>query len=161
MGHDKIRHLLYSKGRWRWQPTSKMRKLGFHNVKLSKGGPELDADDDPAATLEDRMKAVEMNAAWDAARKGLPAPRKAVEKPITIYPQGSVGDGYMRSMALRNAARLAKGIVWTNEQVSRDSWPRAWKWLEPRFADCDPRTIEPEHFLRIDPLTGPASGLVP
>ena len=67
----------------------------------------------------------------------------------------------MRSMALRRAARLAQGIVWTTEQEKRDSWPRAWKWLEPRFADCDPRTIVPEHFLRIDVETGQPTGLVP
>jgi hypothetical protein len=30
----------------------------------------------------------------------------------------------------------------------------------PKFADCDPRTIEPEHFLRIEARTGDAQGLV-
>jgi hypothetical protein len=64
-------------------------------------------------------------------------------------------------MALRKAGRLANGIVWTIEQEKRDSWPRAWKWLEPRFADCDPKTVEPEHFLRVDERTGQATGLVP
>jgi hypothetical protein len=161
VGHDKIRHLVYSKGGWRWQPTTKMRRAGFHNVKLSKGGPELDTNRFPAASREDKLKAVELNSEWDAVRKGLPAPRKLVEKPLAVYPQGSVGDGFMRSMALRKAGRLAKGVVWTVEQEKRDSWPRAWKWLEPRFADCDPRTIEPEHFLRIDQATGQATGLVP
>lgn len=29
-----------------------------------------------------------------------------------------------------------------------------------RYGDCDPRTIEPEHFLRIDPVTGEAKGMV-
>jgi hypothetical protein len=65
-----------------------------------------------------------------------------------------------RAMALRKAARVAKGLIWTKEQEKRDSWPRAWKWLGPLFGDCDPRTIEPEHFLRIDPMTGEAKGLV-
>ncbi|XIA63230.1 hypothetical protein ACFIOY_29045 [Bradyrhizobium sp. TZ2] len=64
-------------------------------------------------------------------------------------------------MALRKAARAAKGVIWTLEQEKRDSWPRAWKRLEPLFADCDPRTIEPEHFLRIDAVTGETKGLVP
>jgi hypothetical protein len=64
-------------------------------------------------------------------------------------------------MALRKAGRLAKGVIWTTEQEKRDSWPRAWKWRELRFADCDPRTIEPEHFLRIDTATGQATGLIP
>jgi hypothetical protein len=39
MGHDKIRYLVYSKGRWRWQPTRAMRKHGFQNVKLRKRRP--------------------------------------------------------------------------------------------------------------------------
>ena len=69
-------------------------------------------------------------------------------------------DGYQRAMELRKAARLAKGEIWTREQEKRDSWPRAWKWLEPMFGDCDPRTIQPEHFLRIDPITGETKGLV-
>jgi hypothetical protein len=63
-------------------------------------------------------------------------------------------------MALRKAERLTKGIVWSKEQESRDDWPRAWKWLGPEFGDCDPKTIIPEHFLRIDHASGEASGLV-
>jgi hypothetical protein len=65
------------------------------------------------------------------------------------------------SSQCRTAERLAKGILWTKEQESRDDWPRAWKWLEPAFGDCDAKTIIPEHFLRIDPLTGKPAGLVP
>ena len=61
----------------------------------------------------------------------------------------------------RKTERLARGIVWTREQESRDDWPRAWKWLGPEFGDCDPATIIPEHFLRIDDRTGDVSGLVP
>jgi hypothetical protein len=63
-------------------------------------------------------------------------------------------------MALRKAERLTKGIVWSKEQESRDDWPRAWKWLGPEFGDCDPKTIIPEHFLRIDHASSEASGLV-
>lgn len=63
-------------------------------------------------------------------------------------------------MELRKAERLSKGVVWTSRLEKRDSWPRARKWLAPRFADCDPRTIEPEHFLRLDRITGKASRLV-
>jgi hypothetical protein len=72
---------------------------------------------------------------------------------LTMQPVG-VGDGYYRAMALRKAARTQAGVFWTIEQVRNDSWPRAWKFLEPEFADCDPNTIEPEHFLAIDRVTG-------
>ena len=43
MGHDKIRYLVHSKGRWRWQPTKAMRTFGFTTVKLGAGGPAIDA----------------------------------------------------------------------------------------------------------------------
>jgi hypothetical protein len=160
MGHDRIRYFVYSKGRWRWQPTKAMRQHGFVTVKMGPGGPGLDSRGYPAASLGDKLKAVEMNQAWDAARLGLPAPQKP-DKVAPKYPTGSVGDGYQRAIALRKAERTAKGGVWSLEQEKRDSWPRAWKWLEPKFADCDPRTIEPEHFIRLDPVTGEAKGLVP
>jgi len=159
MGRDSIRYFVYSKGRWKWQPTKPMRAHGFVTVKMGRGGPGLDSKGYPVASTEDKMRAVELNAAWDAARLGLPAPQKPAATAVK-YPAGSVGDGYQRAMALRKAGRLAKGIVWTNEQEKRDSWPRAWKWLEPKFAYCDPRTITPEHFLRLDPVTGKPAGLV-
>ena len=157
MGNDRIRYLVFSKGRWRWQPTNAMREHGFKTIKLSKGGPSFDANGYPAASIPDKNRAVGLNAEWDAARLGLP-----VEKPAgasTKYPTGSVGDGYHRAMALRKAARVTAGKVWTVEQEKRDDWPRAWRWLEPEFGDCDPRTIEPEHFLSIDERTGEAKGL--
>jgi hypothetical protein len=163
MGADSIRYMVYSKGRWRWQPTKTMRVHGFHNVKLSRGGPGVDVNGYPAASMADKMKAVEMNAAWDAARLGLPAPPGKPAEPVALwtqYPPGSVGDGFKRATTLRKAERMKAGIVWTNEQTKRDSWPRAWRWLEPKFADCDPTTIEPEHFLAIDPVTGKTAGLV-
>lgn len=158
MGNDRIRYLVFSKGRWRWQPTNGMRKHGFKTIKLSKGGPSFDANGYPAASAADKNRAVVLNAEWDTARLGLPAqkPVDASEK----YPIGSVGDGYQRAMVLRKAARVAAGKVWTVEQEKRDDWPRAWRWLEPEFGDCDPRTIEPEHFLDIDERSGEPKGLV-
>jgi hypothetical protein len=157
MGNDRIRYLVFSKGRWRWQPTNAMREHGFKTIKLSKGGPSFDANGYPAASIADKNRAVGLNADWDAARLGLPVQRPA--DALTKYPSGSVGDGYQRAMALRKAARVAAGKVWTVEQEKRDDWPRAWRWLEPEFGDCDPRTIEPEHFLSINERTGEARGL--
>jgi hypothetical protein len=158
MGSDKIRYLIFWRGRWHWRATMAMRKHGFRMVNLSKGGPGLDAQGNPRASDEDRMKAVAMNAEWDAVRFNLPVQRPSGT--IAKYPAGSVGDGYRRAMTLRQAARVASGMVWTSEQAKRDDWPRAWRWLEPEFADCDPRTIEPEHFLSVDPVTGEVGGLV-
>jgi hypothetical protein len=159
VGKDTIRYFLYLNGRWRWRPTRAMRAQGFGLVTMGRGGPSLDAGGHPKASIDDQQRAIALNRAWDQVRAGhAPAPARTTLK---HYPEGSVGDGYQRAMALRKAARVAKGVVWTKEQEKRDSWPRAWKWLEPKFADCDPRTIEPEHFLRLDPVTGEAKGLVP
>lgn len=159
MGKDQIRYFLYLNGRWRWRPTKAMRACGFGLVTMGRGGPRIDADGVPEASLEDRTRAIALNAAWDRVRSGqAPAPARTT---LVSYPPGSVGDGYQRAMSLRKAERLARGMVWSNEQESRDDWPRAWKWLEPEFGDCDPKTIIPEHFLHIDARTGEPAGLVP
>ncbi len=134
-----------------------MKQYGFGLVTMGRGGPGTDAEGDPEPSVEDQQRAIELNRAWDHVRAGhVSAPARTT---LVQYPDGSVGHAYQRAMELRKAARLARGIVWSSEQEKRDSWPRAWRWLV-RFADCDPRTIVPEHFLRIDPVTGETKGLV-
>src|ERR1700730_9886448 len=144
VGSDHIRHFLYLNGRWRWRPTKKMRAAGFRLTNLGRGGPELDAQGRPVPSPADMARAVELNAEWDKVRTG------GVPSPTTMYPAGSVGDGYQRAVRLREAERKAKGIVWTANQEKRDDWPRAWRWIEPVFGDVDPRTVQPEHFLALD-----------
>jgi hypothetical protein len=136
-----------------------MKAHGFGLVTLGAGGPGLDSEGQPKASFADQQRAIELNRAWDQVRAGQ---RQAPARTTLVrYAEGSVGDGYQRAMALRKAQRVANGDIWTKEQEKRDGWPRAWKWLEPKFGDCDPRTIEPEHFLRLDHITGEAKGLVP
>ncbi len=159
LGKDQIRYFLYLNGRWRWRPTKAMRAAGFGLVTMGKGGPYRNADGSPCPALEDQRRAIELNRAWDQVRSGQVA--ATARTTLTHYPAGSVGDGYQRAMELRKAARLAKGNVWTKEQESRDDWPRAWRWLGAEFGQDDPRTIVPEHFLRIDSVTGDVRGLVP
>jgi hypothetical protein len=146
MGSDQIRYFLYINGRWRWRPTKAMRDLGFRLVTMGR---------EPQPSIEDQARAIKLNQQWDAVRSGEVAPLDQRKR----YPKGSVGDAYERAMALRLAERQSKNIVWTKEQESRDDWPRAWKWLGPEFGDCDPRTIQPEHFLRI--VDGEIKGLIP
>jgi hypothetical protein len=158
LGRDKIRYFLFLNGRWRWRPTKAMKAYGFGLVTMGRGGPGKDAEGDPAPSVEDQQRAIELNRAWDQVRAGhVSVPARTT---LVNWPEGSVGRGYQRALEMRKAARVANGIIWTKEQEKRDSWPRAWKWLE-RFGDCDPRTIEPEHFLRIDAVTGEPKGLVP
>ena len=158
MGQDNIRYFLFLEGRWRWRPTKTMRAAGFSIVPMGRGGPDLDADGNPAASITDKQRAIELNAEWDAVRSDVRPPQK-LDRPV--FAPGSVGDGYKRAMELREAERLQRGIVWTSEQKSRDDWPRAWKWIGPEFGDCDPKTIQPEHFLRKDQKTGTPVGLLP
>jgi hypothetical protein len=135
-----------------------MRAAGFTMVPMGRGGPDRDADGNPAASVEDRKRAIELNAEWDAVRLGFRPPQK-LDRPL--FAQGSVGDGYQRALALREAERRHRGVIWNAEQRSRDDWPRAWKWIGPAFGDCDPKTIQPEHFLKMDEKTGVVSGLLP
>lgn len=158
VGQDRIRYFLYLEGRWRWRPTRTMRDAGFRMVPMGRGGPDLDADGNPASSVADKARAMELNDEWDAVRCGLQPPRK-LDRPL--FAQGSVGDAYQRAMKLREAERRQRGIIWTAEQRSRDDWPRAWKWIGPAFGDCDPNTIQPEHFLKLDENTGIVGGLLP
>lgn len=151
MGKDKIRYLIFLKGRWRWRPTKRMREAGFQMINLS-GGTMVDGR--PAPSMVDKARAVRLNEDWDRTRRGLPS--AAVEE--RRYPPGSVGEGYLRAMRLREAGRRAKSVEWTKEQHSRDDWPRAWRWIEPLFGDCDPKTVTPEQFIG-DPNRPDVKGL--
>jgi hypothetical protein len=122
-----------------------MREAGFKLVTMGRG---TIVDGRNVPSLEDKARAIALNEDWDRHRRGLPA--LVVEE--RSYPQGSVGESYLRAMSLRAAERKARGITWTKEQHSRDDWPRAWKWLEPVLADCDPKTITPEIMLELRTL---------
>jgi hypothetical protein len=135
MGEDKIRYLLRVSGRWRWRPTKTMRARGF---KLVTFGKEL--------TAADMARAIALNAEWDRVRTGLQDAPAELEP---VYPAGSVGHGYQRAIKLRAAERAAKGIIPTKEQIKRDDWPRAWKWLGPVLGDRDPKTVTPEQLLAL------------
>jgi hypothetical protein len=142
---DRIRYFLFLNNRWRWRPTKAMRAKGFKLVTFGR-----------AVSAADKARAIALNDEWDRVRDG-----EAEQAPTgKVYLMGSFGDGYQRAMKLREADRAAKGKSWNKEQEKRDDWVRAWRWLE-LFADCDPRTIQPEHFLAIEPKTGAATGLVP
>lgn len=153
MGKDKIRYVAYSYGRWRWRPTKAMRASGFEDIVL---GPGTIVHGKPALTTEESAKALRLNASWDRVRRGLPEAAVAER----AFPPGSIGAAYKRAMALRETERQQRGIFWTKEQHSRDDWPRAWKWIEPLFADCDPTTVTPEQIIG-DPNGPNTTGLRP
>jgi hypothetical protein len=124
-----------------------MRAAGFQLINLSKG---IVVDGKNVPTADDKNRAIELNEAWDRHRRGLEP-----DGPKPKYPPRSLGDAYLRALALREAERRNKGIVWTKEQHSRDDWPRAWKWIEPLFGDIDPKAVMPEQLID---LTCPGCG---
>jgi len=110
-----------------------MRKLGFISLPLGEHGPE-------AFRL-----AEEWNRRWDATRRGeRPAPALDAAgkllpdqaEELTIYPRGSVGEGF-RSYRRTNEWRL-------KAKPTRDEWFRAWRWIKPVFGDVYPRTVSLE-----------------
>jgi hypothetical protein len=101
LGKDRIRYFIYLCGRWRWRPTKAMRAMGFGLVTMGRGGPDKDADGNPAASIVDKNRALALNDEWDRVRFG-GDPRQP-RTTLKVYPAGSVGDGYQRAMALRKA----------------------------------------------------------
>jgi hypothetical protein len=117
-------------GRGFWEPTPKMRALGFCSVPCGPDGPDAWAI---AQQWQDR---------WDAARKGqAPSPAMVTAnnlspgqtEELTIYPRASVGEGFRR---FRNTDEWK-----TKEPRTREDWWRVWQHIKPVFGDCDPKTV--------------------
>jgi hypothetical protein len=130
MGTDKPRYLVCIKGSFYWRPTPRMKRAGFQDRPLGKN------------ELQAKLEATRLNAEWDADRYG-----ERNDRGIMVYPHGSLGQAYNRTLALRAAERKSKGIIWTRQQKARDDWPRAWRWIGPTFGDYDPLAIVPEDLL--------------
>lgn len=131
MGKVKIPYYVIIKGRGYWQPTRKMRDLGFQIVRC---GP-----DGPAAW----KVAADWNARWQAARRGLVPPPAASansnlspeqSEEMTVYPPRSLGEAFRRYRQT-DEWRSAK------KARTREDWWRGWKRIKPVFGDVDPRTV--------------------
>src|SRR5215510_9491633 len=93
MTRVKIRHLVRKRGQAFWQPTRKMRALGFYSVPLGTDGP-------------DAWKLAEQwNTRWDKTRRGeAPAPALMTAQSLpfdqaeelTVYPPRSLGEAFRR-----------------------------------------------------------------
>ena len=130
MGSVKIPYYVVKRGRGFWQPTKKMRALGFHQVPCGVDGPAA-------------WKVAETwNQRWQATRSGQspsPAlvsasnlsPERSEE--LTVYPPHSLGDAFRRYRRTPEWARKAPR--------TREDWWRGWKRIKPIFGDVDPRTV--------------------
>lgn len=113
-----------------WQPTKKMRELGFQSVPCGPDGPKAW---EIADTWERR---------WQLARRGdSPSPALVSAENLspdqieskTIYPPRSIGDGFKRFRRTPEWARKSPR--------TREDWWRGWKRIKPIFGDVDPRTV--------------------
>ena len=135
MGSDKPRYLVRIKGCYYWRPTPRMKQAGFSDRSLGK------------IEVAAKQEAIRLNAEWDKHRH---QPSGIHGQPsIIVYPHGSLGANYNRALALREAERKMRGVVWTRQQRARDDWPRAWRWLGPAFGDYDPLAIVSEDLLAL------------
>jgi hypothetical protein len=119
VGKVGIPYYVVRHGRGYWQPTRAMRAAGFACIACGPDGPKAWA------------KADECNAAWQAYRKG------AEGRTPRIWPRGSIGEAW---------ERYRRTEIWAAKAPrTREDWDRAWKWIEPVFADVSPRTVTLEH----------------
>ena len=134
----KIKHKHYRVkrgGRGFWEPTRKMKALGFASVPCGPDGPE-------AWSI-----AEEWERRWQATRSGqAPCPAMVATdnlspetgEEITVYPGRSLGEAFRRYRRTDEWARKAPR--------TREDWWRAWKRIKPIFADTDPRTVSLEEI---------------
>lgn len=113
-----------------WQPTKKMKSLGFHSVPCGIDGPEAWA------------VAEQWNMRWDKTRRGeAPSPAMASadnlspqqSEELTVYPPRSLGEAFRRYRRTPEWASKA--------ERTREDWWRGWRRIKPVFGDCDPRTV--------------------
>jgi hypothetical protein len=134
MTRIKLRHYVIKRGKGFWQPTPKMKALGFMSVPCGVDGP-------------DAWKVAELwNNRWDAARNGsAPSPAMAAAtnlspdqaEELSIYPPRSLGEAFRR---------YRRTEEWQRKAVrTREDWWRAWRRIKPIFGDCDPRTVTLEN----------------
>ncbi|WP_027527431.1 tyrosine-type recombinase/integrase [Bradyrhizobium sp. Ec3.3] len=135
MTRVKIRHYVVKRAKGFWQPTAKMKKLGFGPVPCGPDGPGAWAI------------AEEWNRRWDQTRFGA-APSSAMasaqnlsfenSEELTIYASGSLGDAFRRYRRTEEWRRKAPR--------TREDWWRGWRRIKPVFGDNDPRTVQLDHI---------------
>lgn len=129
MSDVKIRHYAVKRGKGFWQPTAKMKAVGFGSVPCGPDGATAWA------------LAEEWNRRWDQTRTGaVPSPAMASaqnlsfanSEELTIYPPRSLGEAFRKYRRTDEWSRKAPR--------TREDWWRGWKRIKPVFGDCDPRT---------------------
>jgi hypothetical protein len=130
MGEVKLPYYVVKGARGYFQPTKRMKELGFQQVALGKDGPDA------------WRKAREWADRWDLARRGLD---KAT---VRVWPRGSLGEAF---------DRFKRTEIWASKATrTREEWHRAWRYIEPIFGDVSPATVDLETIdeFYADPKVG-------
>ena len=105
MTRVKVRHYVVKRGQAFWQPTKKIRALGFYSVPLGQDGPDAWA------------RAEQWNDRWDKTRRGeAPSPAKVAAdnlspdrtEELTVYPPRAHADDCAAIACARRAMRLPR-----------------------------------------------------
>ena len=114
MGTVRIRHYRIRKGRGYWEPTARMKAIGFRLTPLGPDGPEA------------WLKAERLNCQWDQTRKD--------GAEVETYGHGTLGwlHEQYRTMG-----------AWAKKEVrTREEWELAWDVIKPVFADLPVGAID-------------------
>jgi hypothetical protein len=119
-----------------WEPTRKMRQLGFFSVACGPDGPDAWSI---ARQWDERWQAVRSGKA--PAPSILSAENLSPEQAehLTIYPSRSFGEAFRRYRGTTQ---------WTEDKKprTREDWWRGWRQIKPVFGDVDPRTVRLEQI---------------
>jgi len=127
----KLKHYRVKRGgRAFWEPTNKMKVLGFVSVPCGQDGPDAWAI---AEEWERRWQSTRVGQAPSPAMVAADnlSPQRAEE--LTVYPPHSLGEAFRRYRRTEEWARKAPR--------TREDWWRAWRRIKPIFGDTDPRTV--------------------
>ena len=114
MGNVRIRHYRIRKRRGYWEPTARMKAMGFRVMPLGPDGPDAWA------------RAERLNAEWDLVRKGGAGPK--------VFEHGKLGWLFETYRTM--------GVWAKKEPRTREEWELAWRIIEPVFADVRADTID-------------------
>jgi hypothetical protein len=121
VGKVKIPYYRVKRAKGFFEPTPEMKRAGFAARPLGDDGPEA------------WQRAWALYEQWQSWRRGETAP------PERTYLIGSIGEAMDRYRRTKAWADKSEG--------TRREWSYVWtRWLEPRFADIDPATLEVEHL---------------
>jgi hypothetical protein len=110
-----------------WQPTKKMRELGFKLIRCGVDRPSAWA------------AAHKWNQRWRAVRRGeRPLEKETSTEDTEHYPDSSIGAAFRT---------FRQSDAWSSKKPrTREDYWRAWKHIKPIFGDLNPNAITFQEF---------------